>query len=125
MLDDISLVLLIITVLLLIGLIVVQILFAIYGNEIKSFFSRFRFTKKRQNSDIKFLLDFFNNLASTLVKLSSDRVGALIVIENNDSLTPYINIGNKVDANFFPEFVTSIFYNHKSALHDGAMIIRN
>jgi diadenylate cyclase len=125
MLTDAAFVLLILTVFLLIGLIIVQILLAIYGNEIKSFFSRFRFTKKSQTNDIKFLLDFFNNLASTLVKLSSDRVGALIVIENNDSLAPYINIGNKVDANFFPEFVTSIFYNHKSALHDGAMIIRN
>ncbi|MDR0675090.1 MAG: diadenylate cyclase [Mycoplasmataceae bacterium] len=125
MIFDISLVLIIIILLLLIGMIVTQILLAIYGNEIKKFFSRFRLTKKRQNDDIKFLLDFFNNLASTLVKLSSDHVGALIVIENNDSLAPYINIGNKIDSIFFPEFVTSIFYNHKSALHDGAMIIRN
>jgi diadenylate cyclase len=125
MVIDISFALLIIIVLLLIVLITVQILLAVYGNEIKGFFSRLRFTHKRQNDDIKFLLDFFNNLASTLVKLSSDRVGALIVIENNDSLAPYINIGNKVDANFFPEFVTSIFYNHKSALHDGALIIKN
>jgi DNA integrity scanning protein DisA with diadenylate cyclase activity len=103
----------------------VQILTAVYGVEIKNFFYRLRFTKKRQRDDIRFLLDFFNNLASTLVKLSADRVGALIVIENKDSLTPYINIGNKIDAAFFPEFVTTVFYNHKSALHDGAIIIRN
>jgi diadenylate cyclase len=125
MIFDATFVLIIIILLLLLGLIFVQILLSIYGNEVKSFFSRLRFAKKRQNDDIKFLLDFFNNLASTLVKLSSDKVGALIVIENSDSLAAYINIGNKVDANFFPEFVTSIFYNHKSALHDGAMIIRN
>ncbi|MDR3257484.1 MAG: diadenylate cyclase [Mycoplasmataceae bacterium] len=115
----------IIIILLLVALIIVQILFAIYGSEIKTFFSRLRFTKKSQNDDVKFLLNFFNNLSSTLVKLSVDKVGALIVVENKDSLTPYINIGNKVDSAFFPEFVTSIFYNHKSALHDGAMIIRN
>jgi diadenylate cyclase len=122
---DISLILTIICVLLLISLIAIQILLAIYGVEIKNFFSRLRFTKKSQTNDIKFLLDFFNNLASTLVKLSTDKVGALIVIENKDTLSTYINIGNKIDANFFPEFVTNIFYNHKSALHDGAMIIRN
>ena len=34
-------------------------------------------------------------------------------------------MGKKVDVKFFPEFVTSVFYNHKSPLHDGAMIIRN
>jgi diadenylate cyclase len=115
----------IIIILLLVALIIIQILFAIYGSEIKTFFSRLRFTKKSQNDDVKFLLNFFNNLSSTLIKLSVDKIGALIVIENKDSLTSYINIGNKVDSAFFPEFVTSIFYNHKSALHDGAMILRN
>jgi DNA integrity scanning protein DisA with diadenylate cyclase activity len=118
-------VLLVIIIILLVVLITIQILFSIYGSEIKNIFYRLRFTKKRQRDDIKFLLDFFNNLASTLVKLSADRTGALIVIENKDSLAPYINIGNKIDAAFLPEFITSIFYNHKSALHDGAMIIRN
>jgi len=70
-------------------------------------------------------MNFVNNLASVLAKMSADKIGALIVIENKDSLTPYINIGNKVDATFFPEFVTSIFYNKKSPLHDGAIIVRN
>jgi diadenylate cyclase len=70
-------------------------------------------------------MSFINNFASVLIKMSADKVGALIVIENKDSLLPYINIGNRVDAAFFPEFITSIFYNKKSALHDGAVIIRN
>jgi diadenylate cyclase len=125
MIIDLSFVLLIICVLLLGLLLAFQILFMIYGTEIKLLFAKLHFTKKRQKTEIKFLLDFFNNLASTLVKLANDKVGALIIIENNDSLAPYINIGNKIDTNFFPEFVTNIFYNHKSALHDGAMIIRN
>ena len=30
-----------------------------------------------------------------------------------------------MDSPFFPEFVYSVFYNHESALHDGAMILRN
>jgi diadenylate cyclase len=57
--------------------------------------------------------------------MSAYKIGSLIVIENKDSLTPYINIGNKIDSPFFPEFITSIFYNKKSPLHDGAIIVRD
>lgn len=68
---------------------------------------------------------FMTNLATALARLSSSKVGAIIVFENKDSLEKYIQLGNKVDSPFFPEFVYSIFFNHESALHDGAMIVRN
>jgi diadenylate cyclase len=122
---DTVIVLGIIIIILLIVLIVSQVIISTYGTEIKNFISRIRFSKKNKNNNIQFLISFFNDLASVLIKMSNDKIGALIVVENKDSLTPYINIGSKVDVQFFPEFVTSVFYNHKSALHDGAMIIRN
>ena len=34
-------------------------------------------------------------------------------------------MGTKIDTNFSPEFVINVFYNHKSPLHDGAMIVHN
>ncbi|MBQ0045654.1 MAG: DNA integrity scanning protein DisA nucleotide-binding domain protein [Mycoplasma sp.] len=68
---------------------------------------------------------FMTNLATALARLSSSKVGALIVFENKDNLEKYVQLGNKVDSPFFPEFVYSIFFNHESALHDGAMIVRN
>jgi DNA integrity scanning protein DisA with diadenylate cyclase activity len=122
---DLAVVLCSITLVLVILSIVLQICILLYGDNMKNLFNKIKFFKKRQKTDVMFLTSFFNDLASVLAKMSVDKIGALIVIENKDNLTSYINIGNKVDSAFFPEFVTSIFYNHKSALHDGAMIIRN
>lgn len=68
---------------------------------------------------------FISNFATALCRLSSHKVGALMVFENRDNLQKYVELGSKVEANFLPELVYSIFYNHESALHDGAMIIRN
>ena len=68
---------------------------------------------------------FTNNIAISLAKLSYDKIGGIIIIENKNNLNKYINLGTKIDADFSPEFVVNVFYNHKSPLHDGAMIIRN
>jgi DNA integrity scanning protein DisA with diadenylate cyclase activity len=123
--EDTILTLTIINLLLLVILGVFFVVLSVYGTEIKSFFSRLRLFRKRRDEDLKFIMNFINDLASVLIKMSSDKIGALIVIENKDSLTPYINIGNKIDSPFFPEFITSIFYNKKSPLHDGAIIVRD
>ena len=81
---------------------------------------------KRKNKDVNIDLSYFiNNLASSLAKLSFDKTGALVVLENENNIQKYIEAGKKVDVDFFPEFVTNVFYNHKSPLHDGAMIIRD
>lgn len=118
-------ILLIILLLLVVLMIAMQVIFAVYGNEIKSFFSKLRFIRRNRNDDLAFIMTFINNLTSVLIKMSADKIGALIVIENKDNLAPYINIGNRIDSAFFPEFITSIFYNKRSPLHDGAVIIRN
>lgn len=121
----VELVLIFVILFLLICLILLLFAILFWGEKIKNFFSRLKITKRKSEGDINEIIDFFNKLSSTLLKLSSDKVGALIIIENKDSLQPYINIGNKIDVEFFPEFVVNIFYNHKSPLHDGAMIIKD
>lgn len=68
---------------------------------------------------------FITSFATALARLSNNKVGALVVFENRDSLEKYVQLGNKIDSPFFAEFVYSIYYNHESSLHDGAMIIRN
>jgi diadenylate cyclase len=123
--EDTLLTLTIINMLLLILLGVFFAIFNFYSTEIKSFFSRIRPFRRKRDEDLKFIMNFINDLASVLIKMSADKIGSLIVIENKDSLTPYINIGNKIDSPFFPEFITSIFYNKKSPLHDGAIIVRD
>lgn len=115
----------IIMMIMLIVLLTLQIVFIIYGNEVRGFFKKFSFFKIKKKQDTNVLIEFINNLSSTLSKMSKDKTGALIVIENKDNLAAYINIGNRIDSPFSPELVVSIFYNKLSALHDGAMIIRN
>ncbi|WP_033159706.1 diadenylate cyclase CdaM [Mycoplasmoides alvi] len=68
---------------------------------------------------------FIDNLSSSLLKLSSDKIGAIIAIEQNDALDFYINVGYKIQGDFSPEFIISVFYNKNSALHDGAIIVRD
>ena len=111
-------------IILLIVIAAIQIITVVFQQKIQEFFEKVRKNIK-QKKTVQQVQYFISNLASTLARLSYDRVGAIIVIENRDSLYKYINSGKKVDIDFFPEFVFNIFYNHKSPLHDGAMIIRN
>lgn len=81
--------------------------------------------KKRKSFDIDIVKNFAINLTNALAKLAEDRVGGLIVIENKDNLEHYAGTGNRIDSPFYSEFIYSIFYNHSSALHDGAIIVKN
>lgn len=55
--------------------------------------------------------------------MSDDKVGALIVFENETLLGDIIASGTQIDAKASRELIENIFYP-KSPLHDGAMIIR-
>ncbi len=55
--------------------------------------------------------------------LSQKKIGALIAIEKEISLSGYADRGTKVDANLSRDLLVSIFYPH-SPLHDGAVIIQ-
>lgn len=81
--------------------------------------------RKKKVVNVDEVAMFITAFATSLARLSSNKVGALIVFENRDNLEKYIQLGNKIDSPFFAEFVYSIYYNHESSLHDGAMIIRN
>lgn len=55
--------------------------------------------------------------------LSQKRIGALIAIEKEISISPYADRGTKIDALLSKDLLVSIFYPH-SPLHDGAVIIQ-
>ena len=55
--------------------------------------------------------------------LSEARHGALIVLERNTGLQDYVDTGIKVNAEVTSELLQTIFFP-KTALHDGAVIIR-
>ncbi len=94
------------------------------SKKVFSFFIR-KMNKKERKIDTENKMLFIRNFVSVLSKLSFDRVGGIIVIENFDKLDFFINSGKLVSCDFTPEFVYNIFYNHNSPLHDGAIIIRD
>lgn len=55
--------------------------------------------------------------------LSSKKIGALIAIEKEISLTSYANRGSKIDGILSKELLVTLFYP-RTPLHDGAVIIR-
>lgn len=65
-----------------------------------------------------------NSVCKEAAELSSKKIGALIVFENETNLGEIIKTGTLVDANVTPELLGNIFYP-KAPLHDGAVIIRN
>ena len=67
---------------------------------------------------------FWNKLDYSLKELSSLKIGALITLENEDSLKMHVKEGEVIDSNFSTELVKNIFNPKFSSLHDGAMIIK-
>ena len=61
-------------------------------------------------------------IATAAAWCSARRVGALIVIEQDDGLGEFVESGRIVDARVSPELLETIFMNG-SPLHDGAVII--
>src|SRR5271170_1709702 len=61
-------------------------------------------------------------IATAAAWCSARRVGALIVIEQDDGLGEFVETGRVVDGKVSPELLETIFMNG-SPLHDGAVII--
>lgn len=66
---------------------------------------------------------FLDSIAQSVYRLSERRIGALILLENQDSLDEYANKAVLLNAEFTPELLESIFIT-TTPLHDGAVIIR-
>jgi diadenylate cyclase len=67
---------------------------------------------------------FLDAVVALAERLSRNRIGALIAIERDMSLTAYAEEGVPVDAAVTPELLETIFYP-RSILHDGAVILQH
>ncbi len=63
-------------------------------------------------------------IAKACTRMSSEKTGALIVIEDEIQLKEYENNGIYLNADISMQLITNIF-EHNTALHDGAAIIRD
>ncbi|MDN3504069.1 MAG: diadenylate cyclase CdaA [Rhabdochlamydiaceae bacterium] len=80
--------------------------------------------KGRRSREISEFDVFLENLAHSTYRLADKNIGALVVVENEDSLDEYSNKSVLLEARFSSELLESIFMT-TTPLHDGAVIISN
>lgn len=66
---------------------------------------------------------FLSALTHSVFRLAEKRIGAILVLEQNDTLEEYARNGVMLKGEFSPELIESIFMT-STPLHDGAVIIR-
>ncbi|QZX48882.1 diadenylate cyclase CdaM [Mycoplasma sp. E35C] len=124
--NSVLLILILVAFLIIMVVILIQFTIFIFSKKAEND-SLFKSIKKifKKKDDQRTINDFYDNLSSSLLKLSADKIGGIIAIEREDNLDYYINVGYKIVGDFSPEFIISVFYNKKSPLHDGGIIIRD
>lgn len=106
-------------------------LIVIFHDEVRSFFKRIGSNRKilfltsyfaRKNEDDK-NKEMIMPIVMACVSMSQQKVGALIVIEKEDSLNDIAATGETINANVGQRLIESIFFKN-APLHDGAIVIR-
>ncbi len=95
----------------------------IFQPELRVALSKLSLKGKRHKETTEFD-KFLDQLATSVYRLAEKRMGGLIVLENEDSLSEYSNKAVLLNAQFSSELLESIFATG-TPLHDGAVIIRD
>ena len=80
--------------------------------------------KGRKSKQLSSVDRFIDQLAASVYRMSERRNGALIVLENEDSLQEYAEKAVLLNSEFSSELLETIF-SSRTPLHDGAVIIRD
>jgi diadenylate cyclase len=80
--------------------------------------------KGRRFKEITEFDKFLDQLANSTYRLAEKRIGALIVLQHEDTLAEFANKAVILNANFSSELLESVFAP-TTPLHDGAVIIRD
>ncbi|NGX63401.1 MAG: Cyclic di-AMP synthase CdaA [Candidatus Anoxychlamydiales bacterium] len=95
----------------------------LFQPELRLALSRFSLKGKRYK-EISEFDKFLDQLANSIYRLAEKRIGALIALENEDSLDEYARKAVVLNGDFSSEFLETIFAT-TTPLHDGAIIIRD
>jgi len=80
--------------------------------------------KSRRYREVTEFDKFLDQLAGSVYKMSERKIGALIAVENEDSLEEYAQKAVMLNAEFSPELLETVFAP-TTPLHDGAIILRD
>lgn len=95
----------------------------IFQPELRVALSKFG-VKGRRYKEITEFDKFLEQLASSVYRLADRKIGAIIALENEDSLDEFALKAVMLNAHFSSELLESIFIP-TTPLHDGAVIIRD
>ncbi len=96
--------------------------FIIFQPEIRLALSKIRIKGRKYREIHEFDL-FLESLTKSVYRFSDKQIGALIVLENQDSYEEYASSAVPMNANFSSELLESIFMT-TTPLHDGAVVIQ-
>lgn len=108
-------------IMVLIGNVAVIAVIIIFQPELRVALSKLSL-KSRRSREITEFDKFLDQLATSVYRMSEKRIGALIVLENEDSLEEYAQKAVLLKAEFSPELLETIF-SINTPLHDGAVIL--
>lgn len=105
------------------GNVVVIAILIIFQPELRVALSKLSL-KGRRYREVTEFDKFLDQLAGSVYRMSEKRIGALIALENEDSLEEYAQKAVMLNGEFSPELLESIFAVN-TPLHDGAVILRD
>lgn len=73
-----------------------------------------------QDQELEIMLE---EMSKSVAQLSKNKIGALIILEQDTGLNEYIETGTEIDSKMSAELVSNIFVPN-TPLHDGAVVVR-
>ncbi|MEI8356651.1 MAG: diadenylate cyclase CdaA [Deltaproteobacteria bacterium] len=98
------------------------VIVVLYQHEIR----RLLFTFSRQRhvrEQPPYVPQLIEEIVTAAIALKQKNIGALIVIEREEEVNSFLEVGTEIDAKVICELITSIFLPY-SPIHDGAIIIQ-
>lgn len=109
-------------IMVMIGNVAIIAVIVIFQPELRVAFSKLSL-KGKKSKEITEFDKFLDHLTGSVYRMSEKQIGALIVLENEDTLDEYAQRAVLLSSNFSSELLETIF-SPTTPLHDGAVIIR-
>ncbi|MFZ4855146.1 MAG: diadenylate cyclase CdaA [Desulfuromonadaceae bacterium] len=106
------------------GTVLIILIIVVFQTEIRQALYRFSLLRHILDSRQETQHSQFQDIAETLFRMATNKTGALIVFQGNESLHDLMTNGVIIDSEISPQMLESIFYNG-APLHDGAALINN
>lgn len=98
-------------------------LIILFQTEIRRFLTRVGSRTFRKPLALRSFQEKIEDVCLAVDYMADRKIGALIAVENEISLTPYAERGTPIDAVLTKDLLVSLFFPH-SPLHDGAVVVQ-